>query len=71
MRDNVLVRKKARIILMLAKALKVTPEKALGIFYPTSTNRLISDARSGMRLMSNRSLVRDILVELGEHKAKG
>jgi len=65
MRDNVLVRKKAGIILMLAKVLKVTPEKALGLFYPTNTNRLLSDKRYGMQLMSNRSLVRDVLAELG------
>lgn len=65
MRDNVLIRKKAGIIMMLAKALKVTPEKALGLFYPTSTNRLLSDKRYGIQLMSNHSLVRDILSELG------
>ena len=70
MRDNVLIRKKAGIILMLAKALKVTPEKALGIFYPTKTNRLLSDSRFGIHLMSNRSLVKDILDELGS-VAKG
>jgi len=50
---------------MLAKVLKVTPEKALGLFYPTNTNRLLSDKRYGMQLMSNRSLVRDVLAELG------
>ena len=70
MRDNVLVRKKTGIILMLAKALKVTPEKALGVFYPTNTNRMLSDARFGIQLMSNRSLVKDILAELGS-AAKG
>jgi len=68
MRDNVLVRKKAGIILMLAKALKVTPEKALGLFYPTNTNRLLSDKRYGIQLMSNHSLVRDILSELESRK---
>ena len=65
MRDNVLVRKKAGIILMLAKALKVTPERALGVFYQTNTNRMLSDARFGSHLMSNRSFVKDILAELG------
>jgi len=63
-RDNVLVRKKAGIILLLAKTLKVTPEKALGLFYPTNTNRMLSDKRYGIQLMSNRSLVTDILEEL-------
>jgi len=66
MRDNVLTRKKAGIILMLAKALKVTPERALGLFYPTDTNRLLSDKRFGLQLMSNRSIVRDVMAELGE-----
>lgn len=64
MRDNVLIRKKAGLILMLAKALKVTPERALGLFYPTDTNRLLSDKNSGLQLMCNRSLLRDILSEL-------
>ena len=50
---------------MLAKALKVTPERALGVFYQTNTNRMLSDARFGIHLMSNRSLVKDILAELG------
>jgi len=68
MRDDVLTRKKAGIILMLAKALKVTPERALGLFYPTDTNRLLSDKRFGLHLMSNRSIVRDVLAELGEIK---
>lgn len=65
MRNSVLVRKKAGLVMMLAKALKVSPEKALGLFYPTDTNRLLSDGRFGLQLMCNRSLLRDVLCELG------
>jgi len=69
MRANVLTRKKAGLILMLAKALKITPEKALGVFYPTNVNRMLSDSRFGLQLMCNRSLVRDVMAELeGERK---
>lgn len=69
MRDNVLTRKKAGLILMLAKALKTTPEKALGVFYATNVNRMLSDSRFGLQLMCNRSLVRDVMAELeGERK---
>ena len=64
MRDNVLVRKKAGIILLLAKTLKIKPERAIGLFYRTDTNRLLSDAHSGIQLMSNLSLVKDILAEI-------
>jgi len=63
-RANVLIRKKAGLILMLAKALKVSPEKALGLFYPTNTNRLLSNGLGGLHLMCNRSLLRDVMAEL-------
>lgn len=64
MRDSVLARKKAGLVLMLAKALRTTPEKALGVLYRTDMNRMLSDGRFGLQLMCNRSLVRDILSEL-------
>lgn len=66
MRDQVLVRKKAGLILLLAKRLRITPERALALFYPTNTNRLLSDARYGLQLMSNQSLLRDLVEELAE-----
>lgn len=64
MRDNVLIRKKAGLVLLLAKRLKITPEKALGLFYTTNTNRMLSDKCYGIQLMCNRSLLRDVLSEL-------
>ena len=48
MRDNVLWRKQARIIMALASVLKVDEEKALDIFYSTETYRQLSDAKYGL-----------------------
>ena len=64
MRDNVLIRKKAGLVMMLAEAFKVSPEEALDLFYPTDTNRLLSDRCSGLQLMCNRSLFMDVLLEV-------
>ena len=63
MRDNVLIRKKANITMLLAKALKITPEQAIGVLYKSETNRLLSDPKYGCHLMSNKSIVRDLLAE--------
>lgn len=64
MRDNVLWRKQASIILMLAKALGVTPEQALDIFYSTETYRRLMNAKTGLQLMSDGYVVDDALSEL-------
>jgi len=63
-RDNVLWRKQATIIMMLAKELSVTPEKALDLFYSTETCRRLSDAKTGLQLMSDGYVVEDVLSEL-------
>lgn len=68
MRNNVLTRKKANITLLLAKALKISAEQALNILYSSETNRLISERKCGLHLMSNLSLVRDILDEVSGQK---
>ena len=64
MRDNVLWRKQARIIMALASVLKVDEEKALDIFYSTETYRQLSDPKYGLQLMSDGYVLENVLREL-------
>ena len=64
MRDNVLWRKQARIIMALASALKVDEEKALDIFYSTETYRQLSDPKYGLQLMSDGYILENVIAEL-------
>lgn len=64
MRDNVLWRKKARIIIALASALAIDEERALDLFYSTETYRQLSIPRYGLQLMSDGYIVENIVEEL-------
>lgn len=64
MRENVFWRKQATIIMMLAKQLKMSPEKALDLFYSTNECKLLSNPKTGLYLMSNQYIIDDILTEL-------
>ena len=64
MRDNVLWRKKSSIIMMLAKELGVSPERALDLFYSTDVCRQLSDVRTGLQLMSDGYVLEDALSEI-------
>lgn len=68
MRDNVLWRKQSSIIMMLAKEMRVTPERALDLFYSTDVCRQLSDPRTGLQLMSDGYIVEETLWELRECK---
>ncbi len=67
MRDRVLWRKQARIILALAAALAIDEERALDLFYSTETYRQLSDPKYGLQLMSDGYIVENVLSEL-RHK---
>lgn len=64
MRDSVLWRKQATIVMMLAKELDVSPERALDIFYSTDVCRQLSDPKTGLQLMSDGYILEDALSEL-------
>ncbi|MDO5319972.1 MAG: DUF3791 domain-containing protein [bacterium] len=66
MRDNVLWRKQSTIIMMLAKELSVSPERALDIFYSTKVFRQLTEPRTGLQLMSDAYVLEDVLSELRE-----
>ena len=60
MRDDVLERKIARLVVALADELKVSEDKALSIFYSTETYRQLSDPATGLRLMSDGYILDDL-----------
>ena len=64
MRDNVLWRKQASIIMLLSKALDVDAERALDLYYSTKTAQQLVDPATGLQLMSDQYIVEDILSEL-------
>lgn len=66
MQKSVLWRKEARIVMMLANVLEVTPVRALKLFYSTKIHQLLIDERSGMQLWSDGDIVDSLLVELRE-----
>ena len=70
MRDNVLWRKQATIVMMLAKELDVSPERALDIFYSTNTCRQLSDPKTGLQLMSDAYVLEDTLNELQSKRVR-
>jgi hypothetical protein len=68
MRDTVLWRKQARIIIALATELAISEERALDLFYSTETYRQLSDPKYGLQLMSDGYIVENVLSELrGKH----
>lgn len=66
MRDNVLWRKQSRIIMLLADFLKISPERALDLYYSTKTYQNMSDPKSGLQLMSDDYILEDLIQELRE-----
>ena len=64
MRENVLNRKKAHIVMMLAQHLQVPAEEALALYYSTQTSQRLSDPKYGLHLMSDDYLLEDTLNEL-------
>lgn len=66
MRDNVLWRKQSRIIMLLADKLKISPERALDIYYNTTVYQQISDPKYGLQLMSDDYIIEELIKELRE-----
>ena len=64
MRDSVLWRKQARIIMALASALAISEERALDLFYSTETYRQLSNPKYGLQLMSDGYIIENVLAEL-------
>lgn len=63
MRDSVRWRKQSRIVLMIAKALNISEEDALKLFYNSKTYNYFADARYGLQAMSDQYIVDEIVEE--------
>lgn len=68
MRESVLWRKQSRLVMMLVKELKISPEEALDVFYSSKTAQLLSDPNTGLQLMSDQYVFEDLLNELRARK---
>lgn len=68
MRDQVLWRKTARIIAILAQRLEISQQRAMDIFYNSRTFRIFSDPESGIQLLSDEYIVNDTLRELENYQ---
>ena len=68
MRDNVLCRKKAHIVMLLAKAMQISDEQALAYFYSTRIFQQLNDPKYGLQLMSDEYLLEDIQKELSQRE---
>ena len=66
MRDNVLWRKQSRIIILLSDMLKISPERALDLYYTTKVYQQMSDPKYGFQLMSDDYIVEELIKELRE-----
>ena len=66
MRDNVLWRKQSRIIMLLADTLKISPERALDLYYSTKVYKQGTDPKYGLQLMSDDYILEELIEELRE-----
>ena len=66
MRDNVLWRKQASIIMLLANTLQIDADRALDLYYSTQTAQQLSNPAYGLHLMSDLYILENILSELRE-----
>lgn len=64
MKDYILYRKMARIVMQLSDTLNVSPKRALLIFYNSKVGQMLHDPKYGYHLMSDTYIVNDIITEL-------
>ncbi len=63
MRDNVLWRKIARIVLLIAKELNNPEEQALTLFYQSRVYSMLKDPRYGLQTMSDTYILEEYMME--------
>lgn len=64
MRDNVLWRKIARIVLLIAQELHIDEEKALSLFYQSRVYMMLKEPRYGLQQMSDTYIYDEFMMEL-------
>lgn len=68
MRNNVLWRKIARIIMMIADGLQISSERALDLFYRSNVYNMLVDPRYGLQIMSDTYIYDEFMMELRGEK---
>ena len=66
MRDGVLWRKIARIVLLIAQELGITEEQALYLFYQSRVYTMLKNPRYGLQVMSDKYILNEYLNEIHE-----
>jgi len=64
MRENVLWRKIARIVVMISENLNISGERALDLFYNSKVYRMLIDPRYGLQIMSDIYVYDEFIAEL-------
>ena len=64
MKDYILYRKIARIIMQLAEELQISPKRAMMFFYGSTVGQQLHDPKYGYQLMSDTYIVNDIIAEI-------
>lgn len=64
MRDHVLWRKIARIIIMIADGLQISSDRALDLFYKSNVYEMLVDPRYGLQTMSDTYIYDEFMMEL-------
>lgn len=64
MRDNVLWRKIARIVMMISENLNVCSERALDMFYGSKVYMMLVSPRYGLQTMSDTYIYDEFILEL-------
>lgn len=65
MRNDVLERKIARIVLDISEELGISEERAIDTFYSTEAYRQLVDPRFGLHLMSDGYILEDVRRQIG------
>lgn len=64
MKDYILYRKIARIIMQLAEELHISSKRAMLLFYNSTVGQQLHDPKYGYQIMSDTYIVNDIKSEL-------
>lgn len=70
MRDTVLLRKQARIIMVVAVELSISEKRTLDFFCTTESYRQLSDPKYGLQLMNDGCIVENVASELSDLRGR-
>ena len=63
MRESVLWRKQARIIMLITQYLHISAEKALELYYNSELSSKLNNPATGLQLMSDQYILQDFITE--------